>query len=263
MQHFPLTLAGWDDWIWLILVGATVIGSWIGNIKKQSQKQRRIDEGPAADELEAMAARRREELRRQAQQRSRLSGSDEPGNLTMAERIARARAKAQYEERARSISDRSPEQAPNEAQRRALAEHQAELERRRQAARARQQARLRAQQQAQRQARQQAQLRAQQQQVRQRAQAHAQAVARARQRGVLIHEHAPAPKPTESQTRRLVPEKPTPVQSLRPTRVTGKDSSQRLINSADLTPRELRRAIVLNEVLGKPLALRQSAGYMF
>lgn len=263
MDNLPLTLAAWDDWIWLALVGATVIGSWISNMKKKGEDQRKRDEGPASMELEEMAARRREQLRQASRSRAQVSqgggqsgGGGEPGNLTMAERIARARAKAQYEQRAQASAQpaqRPQPQMPNEAQRRALAQRQAELERRQQAAQA--QARQRAQQQAQQQARLQAQ------QQRARAQAHARAQAQARQRGVLMHGHVEGPAPTESTTRRIVPSKPAPKRT--PLQPVTRPASSRLLISSSLSREDLRRAIVLNEVLGKPVALRDDAGFSY
>ena len=267
MHSLPLTLAAWDDWIWLALVGATVIGSWISNMKKKGEAQRKRDEGPVSMELEEMAARRREQLRQASRSRAQASqgggqsgaysgGGGEPGNLTMAERIARARAKAQYEQRAQSSAQpaqRPQPQVPNEAQRRALAQRQAELQRRQQAAQA--QARQRAQQQAQQRARLQAQ------QQRARAQAHARAQAQARQRGTLMHDHVEGPAPTESTTRRIVPDTATPKRA--PIQPVSCPAPTRLLTSASLSRDDLRRAIVLNEVLGKPVGLRDEAGYNF
>lgn len=271
MHSLPLTLAAWDDWIWLALVGATVIGSWISNMKKKGEAQRKRDEGPASMELEEMAARRREQLRQASRGRAHLSqsggqtavnsgtsgGGGEPGNLTMAERIARARAKAQYEQRARgSTPSRQPQpQVPNEAQQRALAQRQAELERRQQAAQAQAQARQRAQQQAQQRARLQAQ------QQRAQAQAHARAQAQARQRGTLMHDHVEGPALTESTTRRIVPATGTPKRA--PIQPVTRPAASRLLTIASLSREDLRRAIVLNEVLGKPVALRDDAGFSY
>ncbi|MEZ6192759.1 MAG: hypothetical protein R3C45_15910 [Phycisphaerales bacterium] len=273
MHSLPLTLAAWDDWIWLALVGATVIGSWISNMKKKGEAQRKRDESPASMELEEMAARRREQLRQASRGRAHLSqsggqtgvnsvtpgGGGEPGNLTMAERIARARAKAQYEQRARgSTPSRQPRpQVPNETQQRALAQRQAELERRQQAAQAQAQARQRAQQQAQQRAR----LQAQQQRAQAQAQAHARAQAQARQRGTLMHDHVEGPALTESTTRRVVPDTGTPKRA--PIQPVTRPAASRLLTTASLSREDLRRAIVLNEVLGKPVGLRDEAGYSF
>ena len=114
-DHLTLTLAAWPDWIWIVIIGASIVGSMIGNVKKKSQAQRKRDEGHNPQQLEEMAARRRAELRQQAGSRMQTPGShpsgggDEPGNLTMAERIARARAKAQYEQRSQRVQQ--PEQS--------------------------------------------------------------------------------------------------------------------------------------------------------
>lgn len=257
-DHLTLTLAAWPDWIWIVIIGASIVGSMIGNVKKKSQAQRKRDEGHNPQQLEEMAARRRAELRQQAGSRMQTPGShpsgggDEPGNLTMAERIARARAKAQYEQRSQRVQQpeqSAPPQGPNAAQRRALAQRQVELERRRQTTRAQQQAQHRARMQAQQRARQQARQRAQRQR------AHAQAQAQARQRGVLVHEHVVVPEPSQSTTRRSVlPGKSTrpvtqPIE-LTPLPTSGSDLTRHM------TRDDLRKAIVMNEVLGKPVGLR-------
>jgi hypothetical protein len=273
MTHsMTLTLAAWQDFIWIAVFAAVMLGSWISNLKKQSQEQRKRDEGPNALELDEMAARRREQLRQASRSRAQATGgeggpagghsgarsggaSGEPGNMTMAERIARARAKAQYEQRAQGAgqsAQRSQAQVPNEAQRRALAQRRAELERQQQAARA--------QQQAQQRTRQQAQQRAQQQTRRQqRAQAHARAQAQARQRGALIHEDVAVPEPTQSTTRRIVKDRPAQSQVTRPQQTMQAVGAGPVI-SGSLSRNDLRRAIVLNEVLGKPIAMRESEG---
>jgi len=266
MQHsLTLTLAAWSDWIWIALVGATVVGSWIGNIKKQQQEQRKRDEGPGALELAEMAARRREQLRQASRQRTQANTSGggltgEPGNLTMAERIARARAKAQYEQRTQDAGQRaeaSQRQVPNEAQRRVLAQRQAELEHRRQAAssQAQQRSQHQAQQQAQRRGSQQARQRATQQ----RAQAHAQAQARARRSGRLIHAPSAAPEPTTSTTHRLVTDSPTKRKpTAQPVLVPVTDDT---IPRGPLSRADLRRAVILKEILDKPIALRDGWGF--
>lgn len=263
MNGMTLTLAAWQDWIWIVVIGATVVGSWIGNLKKQSNEQRKRDEGPNSLELEEMASRRREQLRQVSGSRAQTPGGGgasggEPGNLTMAERIARARAKAQYEQRAQGAgqSSQPPQvQAPNEAQRRALAQRQAELEHRQQAAHAQQQS----QQQARQQTQQRAQQQSQQQARRQRAQAHARAQAKARQRGVLVHENVAVPEPTESTTRRIVKDRPDRSRAKQPA-LTPQVGAVGPILSGSMSRSELRRAIVLNEVLGKPIAMRESEG---
>ncbi len=261
-QHLTLTLAAWQDWIWLVIVGATIVGSAIGNMKKKSQAQRKRDEGHNPEQLEQMAARRREQLREASRGRMQTSagggdasaGGGDPTNLTMAERIARARAKAQYEQRSERSTQPAP-QEPNEAQRRALAQREAELQRRREAARAQQQAQERARQQAQAQqrARQQAQQRARQQQ------AHTRARQQARQRGVLVHEHVVVPDPSESTTRRTVPTRKPRRASTQPVQLQPMPFSGSAI-TGNLSRDDLRKAIVLNEVLGKPVSLREGEG---
>lgn len=259
-SDMTLILAAWNDWIMPVVVVAIAIGSVIGNIKKKSEEQRKRDEGPGELEIGELAARRREQLRQTQRTRAQTGGGSmtsgggaEPGNMTMAERIARARAKAQYEQRAQASSRPTPQaqpQVPNEAQRRALAQRRAELQRRQQAARAQQQSQQR---QAQDRARQQARQKAQAAR-RQRAQAHARAQARARQRGTLIHDPVVVPGPTESTTRRVVPDQPKRQQRIEVQRTTSGVSMTTPITGG-LSRADLRRAILLNEVLGKPRAL--------
>ena len=260
-----LTLAiDWADWIWIIFVGAVFIGTWLKNLKDKSDERRKRDEGHNPVELEQMAARRREQIRQATRNRTQMStdrtsaasGSrGESGNLSMAERIARARAKAQQEQRSQQVSrqpQRPQPQVPNEAQRRALAQRHAELERRRQAERTQKQA----QQQAQQRARQQAQQRATQQSRAQRAQTHSRAQAQARQRGVLIHEHVAVPEPSQSTTRRLV-STPKKLTARTSTPLMGKPKSD-VITPGSLSRSDLRKAIIMNEVLGKPIAMRDA-----
>jgi len=258
-----------------VIVGAMVIGSWLSNLKKNSQKQRRRDEGHNPQQLEEMAARRREQLRRANRDRTQTQagglsrgggapGQAEPGNMTMAERIARARAKAQYEQRSGGSSGQASAEVGPEAldpRAQARARQQAELARRRKAAQAQQeQAQQHAQQQARRQAQQQrAQRQAQQQRTRKQ-RAHTQAKARARQQGTLIHEHVAVPDPTNSTTKRLVPTRPDPRPKARAAQAAGNTLASGALFSGGLSRDDLRRAIVLNEVLGKPLALRQDEG---
>jgi hypothetical protein len=277
MQHsLTLTLGGIGSWVVIALLIAPAIGKWIGNAKKQQQDQRRRDEGGGALDIDQIAARRREQLRQASRQRSQANtsagglsrgisggasggvsgGGGSPGNMTMAERIARARAKAQYEQRSQGTAQQaraSAPQVPNEGQRRALAQRQAELDRRRQllADQNQQQARQQTQQRTGQQANQQAQQLAR----RQRAQAHQRAQAQARQRGGLVHEAVATPEPGSSVPRRLVPHKPQKdahaVSQGGATIQSGGVSFR-----GQLTRNELRRAIVLKEILDKPIALR-------
>lgn len=270
MNHpMTLTLAAWQDWIWIVVMAAVMLGSALSNLKKKSQEQRKRDEGDSVQDLEQMAARRREELRQATRSPAQAtmrpggqSGGAEPGNLTMAERIARARAKAQYEQRAQAGAQRGQPampQEPNEAQRRALAQRRAEIERRQQAANAQQQAQQRARQQAQQQARLKAQQQAQAR-ARAQAQAHARAQAQARQRGTLLHEQVVTPEPTESTTRRLVTDATTSKRSS-PIDSVLRPRGSVIGPGASISRNDLRKAIIFKEVLGQPVALRDSEAF--
>ena len=250
-----LTLADWTDLIVPAIVVASVVGSWIHGVLKKYGEQRKSEVDGYDTDLEAMAARRREELiraRRQGTQggsQASMRVSDSP-DMSMAERIARARAKAQQEQQGGAVVSNDETMAQARRQQ-ALAQRRAELQQQQKEAalarkRAQEQARLRAQQQ-QRQAQAQAQAR------RQRAAAHARAQAQARQRGTLMHEQVQATEPTESSTRRQlrVTKRREPVPALIPI-----ESESGPVRIGRLSRNELRRAIVMNEVLGKPLALR-------
>lgn len=272
MLYTPI-LGAWTDYIVLIFVGATVVGSWISNAKKSANKQRQIDERMGQQDLEEVAARRREELRAASQQRAQanLSGGSSgvsgasggaaggggAGGMTMAERIARARAKAQQEQRTQGGSPQRG-QVPNEAQRRVLEQRQAEQLRRREAAakelRARRQ---RAQQQSQ--AQQRAQRQAQQAARQQQAQAHSRAQARARQSGKLIHDPVPVVESAQPVSRRVEPRKTQQAQRAIEQPVLLDEPGA--IVAGKLTRNDLRRAIIMNEVLGKPLALKGTGGW--
>ncbi len=256
LDNITTTLAAdLTDFIWIGIVVVSIVGSMIGNVLKQ-QKEKRDREVGGSEELEEMAARRREQLRQATRQRGQPqaqapqtggTASGEPGNLTMAERIARARAKAQYQQRGQS-SGRSAEQAQAQAQ--AQLQRRQRMAQAQQQQQAQQQARQRAQQQARLRAQQQAQQRARQQ----RAQAHAQVQAKARQQGTLLHDQLPSQQQPASQPTRTVRSprrvkpRPAPVPA---SAIIGRDTG-RVLSHANL-----RQAVILKEILDKPLALRQ------
>ncbi len=138
-----------------VIVGAIgvviVVGSMIANWFKtqaEARKQQDTAEGKAGAprDLDELAARRRAELQAQARaQRQGTAGTQapgvggspgEPGNLTMAERIERARAKEAYRQRAEQMRSGggSRQEGPAPAERPAAAQakaQQAAAERRR------------------------------------------------------------------------------------------------------------------------------------
>jgi len=258
-QSFTFTLAAWQDLVVPAIVIASVVGSWIHNALKKYSEERKAELGEGQDEFEEMAAHRREQLMQAARQRPEVGtrrglGSSPDSNLSMADRIARARAQAQQAQQVQR-SSRPPGLAqphPQDPRRQqALAQRQAELRQQQLAAQAQQQA----QQQAQLRAQQQTQQRARQQ----RTQAHARAQAQARQRGTLLHEpveptQQPPPKPRRGDLK-LTKAKRQPVPELIPEAPV---SGSALIGK--LSRDDLRKAIVLNEILGKPVALRDGCG---
>lgn len=273
---------GWDTIIWIGIAVVVTAGSAIGNWMKQRAEREKAQQ--AADrrrhsagstgkgDLDDVAARRREQLRQMSQRQQSqaraggvsggAAGGGEPTNLTMAERIARARAKAQYEQRAEGLRDRGrsePAQTP-----RAEGESQAAADRRREQAQLEQRRR---QQQAQRRQREAAESRAEQQQRAQQAQqrqrqqaaqrqkqlAQQRAAAQRRQRAEsmrVAEEHGPIDA-GESVVQRHVPDaEPVPVPEL----IEVEPVSLSKMNRASW-----RRAIILKEVLDRPVALRDSA----
>jgi hypothetical protein len=262
-QNFTITLAALADYIVPAIVVASVVGSWIHNALKKYGDARKAEMGEGSPELQQMAAQRREQFREAARHRPEISARPGPGsspdaNLSMADRIARARAKAQQAQQTqqtqRPLSPAEQLQDPRIQQ--AIAQRRAQLRQQQQQQQARQQAQQQVQQQAQRRAQQQAQQRTRQQQ----AQAHARAQAQARQHGVLLHEPAePSRQPTRKASRRT-PEQPKTTrrsahESIPEKTATGPAPIGKL--SLD----DLRKAIVLNEVLGKPVALREEGSF--
>ena len=277
-----LTLAAveWEKIVTAAVFVVIVFGSAIANLikkwletKEQNKRQTQGGEHQSGSRLDDLAARRREQLQAAARQRQQPSaqtrqarpGGTDPANLSMAERIARARAQAQYNKRSQKLQQgTSPQAASSRAQ-----DTAAQQMRQQQAAQ--QQAR-RAQEAAQQQAR------AQQQQARQQ---QARAQQQARQRAAPQppqRQAAPVPQrrrsrtstPTLRQTRRMriSTTKHKPIDA-------GKSVVHRHVPEASpgaiaphlllagerldakmLAPHALRQAILLKEILDKPLALR-------
>ncbi|MEO0965036.1 MAG: hypothetical protein AAFY08_07940 [Planctomycetota bacterium] len=92
----------------LIVILLAFFGPVIANVLRAANKAKQKgrsggeDDEPAVSRHEELAAQRRAELSGRGAQ-ARTGGSD-PSNLTMAERIARARAKAQYEQRSADLA---------------------------------------------------------------------------------------------------------------------------------------------------------------
>lgn len=274
---------GWDTVIWIgiavVVTAGSAIGNWMKQRAEREQAQKAADRrrhaagSTGSGDLDDVASRRREQLRQMSQQRQTqgnagragatsggTSGGGEPTNLTMAERIARARAKAQYEQRAEGLRDRGrsesartarpAEESPAAATSR---REQAELEaRRRQQVAQRDASEARAREQ-QRRAAQQAQQR-QRQQAAQRQQqlAQQQAATLRRQRELqsmaVAEDHGPIDA-GESVVHRHVPDaEALPVPEL----IQAESVSLSKMNRASW-----RRAIILKEVIDRPVALRE------
>ncbi|MEM0913025.1 MAG: hypothetical protein AAGK09_00265 [Planctomycetota bacterium] len=102
-----------NQWMQMIFqnIGAVIfvlliVGSIVANIVRASQKANQEgsseEEGSQPSRPEDLAARRRAEMSGRGV--SARTGGGDPSNMTMAERIARARAKAQYEQRSADLT---------------------------------------------------------------------------------------------------------------------------------------------------------------
>ena len=254
----------------IIYAIATIIlvGSWVVNILRKQAEDRREQEqtgtggaggagGAGAStgskaSLDDMAARRREELRALARERGEARtgpanrpGAGEPVNMSMAERIARARAKAQYEQRAQRIgapASSSPGQSPPPARPEPMSSpHSAggmtEMERARQRDLQRRQAEARKRQEAQRRANAEQERRSRQrQQERQQAQQAAEQRRREAEKASL-----------ERSRQRSVRSACAP------------DGAGAGAGAIAFNRQSLRDAVILREVFDRPLALREAS----
>jgi len=110
------------DVLYIAIFLIVVFGGWVTSMIKQLAARRQAAErartsGPAS-RLDELAAKRRAQLRQMAGRdvaEGTTSASSEPENMTMAERIARARAKAQYEKRATDLRQQKTAQRQPQA----------------------------------------------------------------------------------------------------------------------------------------------------
>ena len=107
---------GFVQIIIFVVVAISIIRTiFTGSVKNPNKKKPSVGGGDSGPSLEEIAERRRRQLQEMAKQRGGGSTSAgagrEPGNLTMAERIARARAKQQYEQRSRQMNEGVAERA--------------------------------------------------------------------------------------------------------------------------------------------------------
>lgn len=258
----------------ILMVGSGVV-NWVRKQREETEARRRQQEGREQRELRTQLPRsevapgagdavraRREQLRQLALQRQQQGGVPpvaapapvEPTNLSMAERIARARAKEQYARRAEALrkqqagGGRPAAPASRGGQSAAERERAIAMERARREARARAEAEM-AQAQRQRQLQQQAQ--------------HAQQEAR-RRAAAAARKSGAGPQPgtgvqREQRLRRLV--SLPGVAGAAAERAAGVSSARSAVRapmgvSFGLDHRSIRQAIVFKEILDRPLALR-------
>ena len=270
------------NWINLIIILIFILsaaGPAIAKALKWLQEQRAKenawrDQMSGSSDLEDIAAQRRQELQQkrqrqiQVQQRQARPQRDfsaevagqapvelqqpaQPGNMTMAERIARAKAKAEYQKRSRQLREQQSRESPQRMDPQAQAEQQARAQAEREAEAAQRAARHRQQQQQARQQSVQRQRRLQQQQQRQAA-----ALAKQRAQAEAAEQHQREKTLREQgQARRQRVAAEQAAAAIRENDVVGNTQiRQRLFNR-----RSLREAIVLREILDRPVSLRDNA----
>ena len=267
----------------IIYAIATVIlvGSWVANLLRKQHEERQAQTrggGDAGDprttrqRLDELAAKRREELRAQAQARrerddtniaTRRSASRQPDtqpqNLTMAERAERERARAQYEERARRLREqqqkaaqRQSRQGPPQAARQAQqAQPSASTARGGGAAAQVEAARRRAQRDEAE--RQKAQIRARQEAAKRKADEEARRRARLRERRESA---TPVEQPPEAQRQRIQRRRDSSELFARHAGAYTKHTATRHPKFPFVTARTLREAVVMREILDRPRAAR-------
>jgi hypothetical protein len=274
----------------ILLVGGAIF-NWVVKMMKERQegggKGKSKNSAGRAEQL----ARRKAEMQRQMQaqrgasgrpgQNSRggvaSGGGDEPGNMTMAERIARARAKHEYEQRrsqqggpsrpgqsSPQRSSPSRETSPSDAEARREAQRHA-AEQRQQAIREKQAAQARQRQEQQRQA---ARRQAQQSQP-----SSGSRQQPASSRGMLNKRSMPIGsarrnrevlEPVDVGPRRVAePVDPTNADVAKTEvgmagvgKVRQRSTGRSLINFNRLSNDDLRRMVILKEVIDKPVAIR-------
>lgn len=260
----PILAADWAEVVVSAIGVIIVVGSMVANaLSKQKQKQAPGDViatgGDPAESrrkrLEEMATRRREQLRQLQGRRQ------EPQNLTVGQAEERSRAKTLYERRAEALR-RQLEQQPTQRQVPEAPPQtaDAQMEARRQA-----QAQAEAKARAEAQARAAAEARARQQQEEQRRQAEA---AARRQEADLARQRQ-ARKSRLQRQRAAMPQQAAPANAAHVTMRSEAAAAQPaeelvVLGPADLQAavREqlrgpnLRQAILLREILGRPVGLR-------
>lgn len=271
-QLAPILAATTQEIITWSVVLVIMVGSWVAKQVKESQG-RRSSEGQSGNagetdagreqRLQELAARRREQLRQMSQQRGTqpTGPGEQPTNLTSAQHGERARARTLYERRAEALRRAQSQGQPAAQPRPPLAQpvghaqarepyaatearaaepahaHTAETERHQQAEQAQRQQRLDSL----------ANRERDQETARERVRAKRDAELGAGARNVV--ERSAHRADGESSTRRIVADAESTAYVL--------DSKARSRFQAALQGRSLRDAIVLKEILGRPLALRQ------
>ena len=255
--------------IWAIIIISVLRAIFSGDPKKKSQNQRARNRAAADTStgrrptLEEVTQRKRQELQNLARQqrgdsvaggRPPADGGADPGNMTMAERIARARAKQQYEQRAAQAgqgraasASGSASPAPRSAPSRSGTNAQ---QRRAEALRQKLEARRRQQQQA---------LARRQQQIQQaKAQRPSRPAAPPRRPAPVSDGMGDRPDHEEVHRRvaNLEETPPLKIGSARRRSETAASGRGVGLNFAKLSTADLRRAFILKEVLDRPVAER-------
>ena len=237
----------------IIIFGSTIGGVIKEYLKKRNQSRESSGDGGAAELDERLAQRRRQRTSRPGG--VAREGEREPENLSMADRIARARAKQQYQQRQGGQGDAATPgqqrhgptthpQAGAHTEEQLRMQKQAELARRQ-----KQQAEL------ERRRMQQRKMLEQQQQVELKRQRSAEEFARQQQLERTRQKQARMAAARKRAQQKL--EQQQQEQRRGKTHAAGSAGEKSLMDFAGMDMGELRRAIVLKEILDKPVGLRE------
>lgn len=109
--------SNWQDAVLPVIMLTIVVGSWIFNQLKEMQappsQHDNEDEAGTSEDLDESASQQRTLAQRSGRPSIGDAVKTEPENLTLAERIERARARAQYKKRAEMLRRQSPQDTQN------------------------------------------------------------------------------------------------------------------------------------------------------
>ncbi|MFI4862402.1 MAG: hypothetical protein ACIAXF_17185 [Phycisphaerales bacterium JB063] len=234
-----------------IVILIIVIGGWIIKaVNAMNESKAKREKSGNRPDYEELAARRRAELQQQAQQRgpATLQATQrDPSSMSMAERIEMARQRAQQQQGGQGVDPRA--EALRRQQQEAMRQRQQQEQAARQQRLQQEQARRQQQQQQQQRARQQQQQ--QQQTLKQQRAAAKRTQQGIRQRDERLHR-------ASHERVHKTPKRDQAVRKLEAALAPGRRPKRKgaLLDFGKLNRRSLRQAMILKEVLDKPVALR-------